>query len=78
MKLAEDIIRFGGKVVLITNSLAAFNNTNIYPLRIPCQDEYLFPIPAIVPLQFIVNQWAVDEGHEPGNFTMGAKVTTTE
>jgi glucosamine--fructose-6-phosphate aminotransferase (isomerizing) len=78
LKLAEDITRFGGKVVLITNSLAAFSNHDIYPIRIPCGDEFLFPIPAIVPLQFIVNQWAVDEGHEPGNFTMGAKVTTSE
>lgn len=78
IKLAEDITRFGGRVVLITNSLAVFSNPDIYPIRIPCQDEFLFPIPAIVPLQFIVNQWAVDEGHEPGNFTMGAKVTTTE
>jgi glutamine---fructose-6-phosphate transaminase (isomerizing) len=78
VKLAEDITKFGGKVVLITNSLASFSNPDIYPIRIPCQDEYLFPIPAIIPLQFIVNRWAVDEGREPGNFTMGAKVTTTE
>src|SRR5664280_1071411 len=78
IKLAEDITRFGGKVVLITNSLTGFNNPDIYVIVVPCQDEYLFPIPAIIPLQFIVNRWAVDEGHEPGNFTMGAKVTTTE
>jgi glutamine---fructose-6-phosphate transaminase (isomerizing) len=78
IKLAEDITKCGGRVVLITNSLAGFNNPDIYPIRIPCQDEYLFPIPAIVPLQFMVNRWATDEGNEPGNFTMGAKVTTTE
>jgi glucosamine--fructose-6-phosphate aminotransferase (isomerizing) len=76
--LAEDITRFGGRVVLITNSLSSFSNPDIFPIRIPCQDESLFPIPAIIPLQFIVNRWAVDEGREPGNFTMGAKVTTTE
>jgi glucosamine--fructose-6-phosphate aminotransferase (isomerizing) len=78
IKLSEDITKFGGRVVLITNSLTDFNNPDIYPVRIPCQDEYLFPIPAIIPLQFIVNQWALDEGNEPGNFTRGAKVTTTE
>ncbi|HZY24294.1 MAG TPA: SIS domain-containing protein [Bacteroidales bacterium] len=78
MKMAEDITRFGGKVVLITNSSASVTNTNIFPILIPCQDEYLFPVAAIIPLQFIVNQWATDEGHEPGNFIMGAKVTTTE
>jgi glucosamine--fructose-6-phosphate aminotransferase (isomerizing) len=78
IKLANDITKYGGRVVLITNSLADFNNPEVHPVRIPCQDEYLFPIPAIIPLQFIVNQWSVDEGNEPGNFTMGAKVTTIE
>jgi glucosamine--fructose-6-phosphate aminotransferase (isomerizing) len=78
IKLAEDITKFGGRVLLITNCSDIYNNQDIYPVRIPCQDEYLFPIPAIIPLQFIVNQWAVDEGNEPGNFAMGAKVTTTE
>jgi glucosamine--fructose-6-phosphate aminotransferase (isomerizing) len=78
VKLANDITKYGGRVVMITNSLAGFDNPDIHPVRIPCQDEYLFPIAAIVPLQFIVNQWAVDEGNEPGNFTMGAKVTTIE
>lgn len=78
IKLAEDITRFGGKVVLITNSTAPFINTGILPIRIPCKDEFLFPVPAIIPLQFMVNQWATDEGNEPGNFIMGAKVTTNE
>jgi glucosamine--fructose-6-phosphate aminotransferase (isomerizing) len=78
VKLANDITKYGGRVVMITNNLAGFDNPDIHPVRIPCKDEYLFPIAAIVPLQFIVNQWAVDEGNEPGNFTMGAKVTTIE
>ena len=78
IKLAEDITKFGGRVIMITNSDEDYRNHDIYAIRIPCEDEYLFPIPAIIPLQFIVNQWAVDEGHEPGNFTMGAKVTVTE
>jgi glucosamine--fructose-6-phosphate aminotransferase (isomerizing) len=78
IKLAEDITKFGGRVVVITNSHAGFSNQDIYPIHIPCQDESLFPIPAIVPLQFIVNQWATDEGNEPGNFTRGTKVTITE
>jgi glucosamine 6-phosphate synthetase-like amidotransferase/phosphosugar isomerase protein len=78
IKLAGDITRFGGKVVLITNSSVRSTNPNILPIVIPYQNEYLFPVAAIVPLQFIVNQWATDEGHEPGNFIMGAKVTTIE
>jgi glutamine---fructose-6-phosphate transaminase (isomerizing) len=77
-KLVRDITKFGGKVILITNNLASFNQPVIYTIHIPCRNEFLFPIPAIVPLQFIVNQWALFEGNEPGNFTRGAKVTTTE
>jgi glutamine---fructose-6-phosphate transaminase (isomerizing) len=76
-KLAENITRFGGKVALITKSLTGFNNPDIYVIQVPCQDEYLFPIPAIIPLQFIVNRWAVDKGQEP-IIKMGAKVTPTE
>ena len=78
IKLADDITRFGGKVLLITNDLKASDNPKIQTIHIPCPDEFLFPIAAIIPLQFIVNQWAEDQGHEPGNFIMGAKVTTTE
>ena len=35
-------------------------------------------MPATVPLQFMVNQWALDTGNEPGDFTRFAKVTTIE
>jgi glucosamine--fructose-6-phosphate aminotransferase (isomerizing) len=65
-------------VVFITNGHDEIKNKEIFKINIPCPDEYLFPIASILPLQFIVNQWAVDAGHEPGNFIMGAKVTTTE
>jgi hypothetical protein len=65
-------------VIIITYIHYINKNKNIHLLHIPCTDESLFAIPAIIPLQFIVNQWAEDEGNEPGNFIMGAKVTTTE
>lgn len=77
-RIAEDIVKFGGKVILLTNRKFDDKNQNIYSINIPCEDEALFPVAAIVPLQFIVNKWATDEGNEPGNFIMGAKVTTTE
>ena len=78
LKLASDITRFEGRVLLLTNSLEKIDNQDIMVIRIPCNDEALFPVPAIIPLQFMVNQWAVQSGHEPGNFIMGAKVTVTE
>ncbi len=78
IRLANDLAESGGKVILITNSQEVFSNTNIFSVRIPVQDEFLFPIAAIIPIQFIVNQWAVDNGITPGEFSVGAKVTTTE
>jgi glutamine---fructose-6-phosphate transaminase (isomerizing) len=78
IKLAEDITKSGGRVVLLTNNADVADNPDILKVFIPCQDEFLFPIPSIIPLQFIVNQWAEDKGNEAGNFIMGSKVTTTE
>jgi glutamine---fructose-6-phosphate transaminase (isomerizing) len=78
LKMAEDISRFGGQVVLLTNNEEVHANQNIFTIQIPYKEEYFFSIPAIIPLQFIVNQWAVEKGLEPGNFTRGAKVTTIE
>jgi len=78
IRLANDLAESGGKVILITNSQKAFSNKNIFSVRVPVQDEFLFPIAAIIPIQFIVNQWAADKGITPGQFSVGAKVTTTE
>ena len=78
VNLARDIIKFNGKVIFITNRNPGFEIPGLYLIDIPCNEEHLFPIPAIVPLQFMVNRWAESEGNEPGDFTRGAKVTTTE
>ena len=78
IRMAEDIAKFGGNVVLITNDKRESDNPGIFPIQIPYKEEYFFDIPAIIPLQFIVNQCALEKGIEPGNFTRGAKVTTIE
>jgi len=78
IKLANDIASFGGRVILITNSPEIPNQSDIFPVMIPCPDEFLFSIPATVPLQLIVNKWALKKGNVPGSFTRGAKVTVIE
>jgi glucosamine--fructose-6-phosphate aminotransferase (isomerizing) len=78
LRLAEDMVKYEGMVILITNSPQEVNNSSVLSIHIPCLDEYLFIIPAIVPLQLIVNEWAMADGNEPGNFTRGAKITTAE
>jgi glutamine---fructose-6-phosphate transaminase (isomerizing) len=78
VKLANDITRFGGRVLFVTNKSVDFHNDDILPFIAGCKNEYLFPITSVIPLQFIVNSLAEKDGHEPGNFIMGAKVTITE
>jgi len=78
VKMALDIARFKGRVVLITNSDLNFSEPNIYVFRISVKDQYLFSIGSIVPLQIIVNFRAKDLGLDPGYFTRGAKITTIE
>ena len=78
VSLARDILKFGGKVIFISNRNPDIGSSSVYFINVPCSDEHLFPIPAIVPLQFMVNHWAESQGNEPGDFIRGAKVTTSE
>jgi len=78
VKLAGDIRRFGGQVIFISNKDPCLLPDGTLFIPVPCADESLFSIPAIIPLQFMVNEWAVGSGHIPGAFTRGAKVTRIE
>jgi glucosamine--fructose-6-phosphate aminotransferase (isomerizing) len=78
IKIAQDIVKFGGKVILITNSRENFSQENLHTILVPKVDEILFSIVGIVPLQFIINEWALGKGFDPGHFIRGAKVTTIE
>jgi glucosamine--fructose-6-phosphate aminotransferase (isomerizing) len=78
LKMAKDIAGFNGKVVVICNRELDIADPNINLFRIDVKDEYLFAIGGIIPLQFMVNNRAIELGREPGYFTRGAKITSTE
>ena len=78
IKMAEDIARFGGKVLLITNSEYVSDNSNILVEKVQVDDEYLFAIEAILPMQLFVDMYAKKQGFYAGSFSHGAKVTTVE
>lgn len=78
LKMAKDIARFKGKVMIITNEDLILSDPNMYVFRLDIKDEYLFAIGSIVPIQFMVNSRAIELGREPGYFTRGAKITKTE
>ncbi|KAA3659553.1 MAG: SIS domain-containing protein [Calditrichaeota bacterium] len=76
--ITGDIIKFGGKVLQITDSIERYNDPNVHTIKLPGIDEFLFSIPAIVPIQLIVNALAVKNNIDPGHFVHGAKVTKIE
>ena len=76
--VAADILKFGGKVLLITNQDPPLTDEKLFSIVIPCPNEPLFAILCLIPMQLIVNQWSIEEENVPGNFTMGAKVTAVE
>jgi glucosamine--fructose-6-phosphate aminotransferase (isomerizing) len=78
IKMAEDIARFGGKVLLITNKKSNLPDNKIIQIFIDEPDEYLFSVQAIVPVQLFIDQYAKSKGFEAGSFSHGAKVTEIE
>lgn len=78
IKMAKDIVDFGGKVLLITNKKIKYSRQNLMQLYVDEPNEYLFPILSIVPIQLFVDSYAKLEGFEAGNFSRGAKVTMVE
>jgi glucosamine--fructose-6-phosphate aminotransferase (isomerizing) len=78
VKMAADIVKFNGKVILITNKNPGLDAPNIRTVAIDQPDEYLFSILSILPVQLMVNQLALSKGYEPGNFIHGGKVTFAE
>ncbi len=78
IRMAADIAKYNGKVIVITNNDPKFSDPNIKTIKINQPDEFLFSIQSIIPVQLMVNQLAIEKGYEPGNFIHGGKVTLTE
>ena len=78
IKMARDIVDFGGKVLLITNEKNITPEKNIMPVYINEHDEYLFAIQSIVPIQLFIDSYAKAKGFEAGNFQRGSKITMIE
>lgn len=80
-KLSNDILAFGGRVLLITDredALAPREGLTIVAVDAPADADF-FAIPSIIPVQLAIEAWAREEkGIIPGEFTHGAKVTAVE
>lgn len=78
IKMATDIAKYKGKVMIITNQNPRISDKNIRIITIKQPDEYLFTIESIIPVQLMVNHLALAKGLVPGNFVNGGKVTLSE
>lgn len=78
LKMAEDIAKYGGKVLLITNSTKAPQHKNILHIPISEKNEFLFSIQSIIPVQLFIDSYTKQRGYEAGSFSHGAKVTEVE
>ena len=78
LSLVKDILKYEGKAIFITDSVEVLENENLCTITLPCSNAELFAIPAIVPVQLLINAWATKRGIVPGEFTHGAKVTSIE
>jgi glucosamine--fructose-6-phosphate aminotransferase (isomerizing) len=78
MKMAEDICKYGGRVLLITNEKLQFQTEKLMQIHIDEPDEYLFSIQSIIPVQLFIDSYAKSKGFEAGSFSRGAKVTVVE
>ncbi len=78
LRLAQDVLQFGGKVILLSDTPALPPREHLVQLCIPCPCEELSPITTVLPVQLLVNAWAEAQGLTPGDFSHGAKVTVSE
>ena len=78
LNLARDILRYGGKVVMVSDRPAGIHSENLCNFIVPCPEEVLCPVTTVIPVQRMVNDWAEARGMTPGSFSHGAKVTVTE
>ena len=78
MGLADELIRFGAKVILITDQECNADDKDLLSISVPCRHEDAFAMLSVIPMQLMINSWACGKGMVPGDFSHGAKVTSRE
>ncbi len=77
-RLAQDVARFGGKVVLIGSTLPGSQHQNTVEIPLPSLDEFLLPVVEMLPIQLLSIGLAEAKGLAPGQFRYAGKVTLEE
>jgi len=77
LQMGQDIVKFGGDVIFISNGKGILSS-HVLNIFVPCEDNDLFTVPSIIPMQLLVDRWASERKIVPGTFCKGAKVTRIE
>ena len=78
-RLAQEIVRLGGRVLAIGPELAAFPQSDgLRTLPIPTAPPDLLPVLEILPVQFLVIPLAEARGFVPAAFLNASKITSVE
>lgn len=78
IKMALDIVKFGGKVLLITNIEMEEKHKNLKVISIKTKNKNLFAVESLIPIELFIDHYTKKQGYEAGVFTHGAKVTVIE
>jgi glucosamine--fructose-6-phosphate aminotransferase (isomerizing) len=76
--LAGDILESGGRVLAIGKLDGLVESPRLGCLELPDLPDYLFPIPAVVPLQILAYTLAQSQGFPPGQVRYITKVILSE
>ena len=77
LRIAHDIAKFEGKVVII-GSDAELQGERILNLSLPVLEEFYSPLLEIVPIQLLAWRIAIAKGLQPGRFKNMGKITHHE
>lgn len=76
--LVSDILRYDGKVLLLTDCKSGLSSERLREIIIDCPDAELSGVLYLMPLQLILAGAARQNGMTPGSFLHGHKITKTE
>lgn len=76
-RLVQDVLRFGGTVILVTDESRGPQDKLAVLKTASCPLD-LFPVLAVLPLQLLIVELASRRGIVPGDFSHGGKITKSE
>lgn len=77
-RLVDDILSFGGRVILVSDREHYVQNDNLCNIVVPLVEGPLCPMVHVIPLQLVVEDLAQRKGFTAGDFAHGNKVTAIE